>query len=136
MRVVAICALAASLALAGCTQSGGSSSSKDFSGEKAKVADKIGDLSKAGTGKKAAEVCDDIVTGALRDSIAAGNRSCAQEMKDAMDDADAFDLKVDAVTITGPKATARVKTKDRDKDVTRTFQPVKQGSGWRVSSFG
>ena len=137
MRAVAILVLAASFALAGCTQSGSSSSSsKKFSGEKAKVADKIGDLESAGTSKKAADVCDDIVTTELRDKIAAGSRSCAQEMKDAMDDADSFDLNVDAVTISGTKATAIVKTDDRGKDVTRTFELTKQGSGWRISSFG
>ena len=136
MRVPVILAFAA-LLLAGCGQTGSSSSnSKDFTGEQARVADKIVDLETAGTRKKAADVCDDIVTADLRNSIAAGNSSCAQEMKKAMDDADQFDLNVTDVQITGGKATATVKTDDRGKDVTRTFQLVKQGSGWRISSFG
>jgi hypothetical protein len=138
MRVPATLATVLALTLAGCTQTGSSSSnSKDFTGEQGKVADKIGDLETAGTQKEAADVCDDIVTSDLRASLAAGDSDCAQEMKKAMDDADAFDLDVTDVTISGTKATATVKTKDRDKSVTRTFELAKQaGSGWRISSFG
>src|SRR4051794_32408685 len=106
MRVVAICALAASLALAGCTQSGGSSSSKDFSGEKAKVADKIGDRSRPGPGKRPAGVGDNTAAGAPRDSIAGGTRPRAKEMKDGRDAAAAFPHKAAGVPTPAPKATA------------------------------
>jgi 1-aminocyclopropane-1-carboxylate deaminase/D-cysteine desulfhydrase-like pyridoxal-dependent ACC family enzyme len=138
MRLFATFVSVLALTLAGCGQTGSSSSSsKDFKGEQAKVSKAIGDLETAGSGGKAATVCDDIVTTDLKATIASGGSDCAQEMKKAMDDADAFDLNVTAVTITGTKATATVKTPDRGKDVTRTFTLAKQaGGGWRISSFG
>jgi hypothetical protein len=137
MRARAIVALIPLLVLVGCgTTTGSSSSSKDFSAEQQKVADKIGDLSTAGSRNKPADICDDIVTADLRGKIATTGSDCAQEMKKAVEDADAFDLDVTDVTITGSTAKATVSTKDRDKDVKRTFTLTRQGTAWRISSFG
>jgi hypothetical protein len=137
MRLSAIAVVVGVLALAGCGQTtGSSSSSKDFNAEQQKVADKIGDLSTDGSRNKPADICDDVVTADLRSKIAAGGSDCAAEMKKAIEDADAFDLDVKDVTITGDTAKARVSTKDHKKDVVRTFTLSRQGSSWRISDFG
>ena len=136
MRAAAVVLATSSvLALAGCTQSTKTSTSK-FSGESKAVAQKVADLASDGQGKKAAEICGSVVAGALRDQIAAAGSSCAEEMKKAIDDADGFDLEVTDVSVTGAKATAKVKGTSGGKDVIRTFSFVREAGGWRISAFG
>jgi hypothetical protein len=140
MRVhvtVAVLATALATGLAGCTATGANSSSTKFTGEQGKVAAKIADLQSDGSGGKAADVCDKVVTGDLKAKLAAPGSTCEQEMKKAMQDADGFDLEVTGVQINGPKATATVRSKGRGKTkITRTFGLTQAGGGWRISSFG
>jgi copper chaperone CopZ len=141
MRVPATAAVAAALlaaAVTGCAPTTtSSSSSKNFSGEQAKVADKIAALQSDGSAGKAAPVCDDLVTAGLKGKLAAPGSSCAQEVKKAMQDADGFDLKVTGVKVSGTEATATVQTKGRgSQKITRTFGLTKAADGWRISNFG
>ena len=57
-------------------------------------------------------------------------------MKKAIEDADAFDLEVQDVTISGTKATAREKGPDEGDGVLRTLALQKVGGAWRIDSFG
>jgi hypothetical protein len=57
-------------------------------------------------------------------------------MDKAIKDADDFELDVEDVTISGDKATAKVKGRDRDEDVVRDFEFVREGKDWRATSLG
>jgi hypothetical protein len=122
------------LALAGCTQQQ-SSDTGDFSGEEAKVAGLVGDLSDAAAKGDDNAVCSDILSATLQEEVA-GDESCISEVGKAFDDADATVIDVDDVTVTGEKATAEVSSKQLDGRVTRTFSFVKEDGDWRISSFG
>jgi hypothetical protein len=130
--------LAVVLALAafasGCA--GASSSADDFQGEERRVADVVEKLQTAGQTGDAAEICDEIISKALRDEIAEAGSDCEQEIDKAIKDADDFDLEVEDVTIQGDTATAKVKGRDQDKDVVRDFEFVREGGGWRATSLG
>lgn len=135
MRLAAVAAASSLLFLVGCTQTE-TSSVGDFQGAERDVAQRVADLADAGTKRKPADICGGIVSEDLQTQIAQGGADCTSEMKKAVEDADDFDLQVEDVTVTGGTATARVKSTDRDRTVTRTFQFVREGGDWRIDSFG
>ena len=134
MRVtVAILASTAAFALTACGQA---STTGDFTGEEETVATVIEDLSRSGDRREADSICDDLLTQALQDQVKAGSSSCAAEMKKALEDADAFDLEVKDVTVSGTSATAEVEGADEGEGVARTLELEKVGDDWRIASFG
>jgi hypothetical protein len=135
MRSAALAAAFSVLFLVGCTQTT-SSTTGNFQGAEKAVAQKVADLSDAGSKRKPADVCGGILSEALRAKVAQGGSSCDDEMKKAIEDVDQFDLTVNDVTVTGDRASARVQSKDRDTKVVRTFQFVRENGDWRISSFG
>ncbi len=119
------------LCIAGCGQQG--TSTADFEGEERRVAQVIADLQKASQGNDPAEICSRILAPDLVQRLEDGGRTCAQEIGDALDDADEFTLEIDRVQISGTTATARVEDySDRPRDVRLTREP----GGWRISSLG
>jgi hypothetical protein len=129
----AILAAGAALALGACGQA---STAGKFTGQKETVATVIEDLQRDGQRKKADDICEKLLTQELQDKVKAGSATCAAEMKKALDDADAFDLEVQTVTINGTTASARVKGKDEGDGVIRTLDLEKVGDSWRIASFG
>ena len=113
-----------------------SSSAGDFKGEQKQVADQVEKLQSAGETGDAKVICDEVLAKALTDQIAAAGSTCEQEMDKAIKDADDFDLDVEAVTIDGDRATAKVKGRDRGTDRVRDFQFVREGSDWRATEPG
>jgi hypothetical protein len=134
-RALAVTPLVA-LALAGCGQSSSSSSSSDFSGEEAKVAKVIDDLSSDGKDRKPADICDELLAASLKQRITSAGGKCATEMRKAIEDADGFDLTVKDVNVTGKSATAQVRSTDDGKTLTRTFSLKAEGGKWRIEKFG
>jgi hypothetical protein len=69
--------------------------------------------------------------------MAAGGSTCAQQLDDALKDADDNDLSVEAVTVDGTTATARVKGRiGGDEDAVRTLEFERSGQDWRITSLG
>ena len=135
MRAPAAClAVAAALALPACT--GQTSSAGDFEGEEEVVATVVEDLQRYGSRREADTICDDLLTTELQGAVKAGSATCAAELKKALDDADAFELDVQDVTVSGTTATARVEGADEAEGVMRTLELEKVGEDWRISSFG
>jgi hypothetical protein len=126
-------ALAVAVLLGGCTQQ--TTSSNDFKGPEKAVAQVVLDLSQDAQRGRQADVCGQILSAKLQKAVA-GDSSCDSEVKKAFEDADAADIKVDDVTITGDKATAVVHSDDHDTEVKRTFQLVREKGDWRIDSFG
>jgi hypothetical protein len=125
-------ALVLTLALAGCSTAG--SSSSKFSGAQGDVAKVVSDLAQAGQRKDAQKICTQIIAQSLVRQIGAAGTTCQAEMKKAIDDADDFDLTVQRVNVHGSQATAVVK---RGKTgPTATFKFVRQQGSWRATSFG
>jgi hypothetical protein len=132
----ALVALALTLAVLGTGCAAASSSSKKFSGEQGKVADKVEKLQSAGESRDAKAICDDVLAKDLRDQIAAPGSTCENEVDKAIKDADDFKLEVEAVKISGGTATAQVKGRDRGSQRIRTFTFVREGSDWRATDLG
>ena len=73
----------------------------------------------------------------LADAMAAGRSTCAQQLDDALKDADDNELTVESVTVDGTTATARVKGRDgADGDAIRTFEFEREGQDWKITSLG
>jgi hypothetical protein len=133
MRPAAVVLLLA-LGLAACGQP---SSATRFEGDEGAVAQVVEDLQADGERGNADDICNDLLAKAMQERIAAGDRSCAEEMKVTIEDADAFELEVQDVTVQGATATAKVKgTDEDDAGINRTFEFAKEGNRWRILSFG
>jgi hypothetical protein len=126
-------AVIAALVLGAC---GEASTAGKFTGEDETVATVIEDLQRNSERGEADQICDDLLTEALQETVKDGSSSCAAELKKALDDADAFDLEVQDVTVSGTTATAKVKGPDEGDGVLRTLELEKVGDAWRIDSFG
>jgi len=125
--------LALGAALAGCGAT--PSSAGDFEGDQKAVADAIEEIQSAAQRREADRLCRDLLSRRLRDGIAAGGTSCDSEVGKATEDADAYELEVQKVNVTGTTASATVKGEAGDRDVTRTVRLVKEDGRWRVDAF-
>ncbi len=115
---------------------GSSSSAGKFAGEEQKVADVVEKLQSAGETGDAKAICDDVLAASLREQVQADGSTCEQELDKAIKDADDFDLEVQDVAITGTKATAEVKGRDRGAERVRRFEFVREGASWRATALG
>jgi 1-aminocyclopropane-1-carboxylate deaminase/D-cysteine desulfhydrase-like pyridoxal-dependent ACC family enzyme len=121
------------VAAAGCGVQ--SSSATKFKGDAADVAQVVEDIQTAGERQDESKMCA-LLTESLRSEVSATGSTCAKEMEKAIKDADAFELEVQKVTVTGTTASAVVKGEANDQDKVRTFTFAKEGRDWRASSFG
>jgi hypothetical protein len=123
----------AAFLLAGCTQQ--TKASNDFKGPEKAVAQVVLDLSDDAARGRQADVCGQILSARLEKAVA-GDSSCVGELKKAFEDADTAQIEVDDVTITGDTATAVVHSDDREDEISRTFELVREKGDWRIDSFG
>src|SRR5436309_441161 len=112
---LAALALLPALALGACGQTA-KDSAGDFKGDQKAVAQVVEDLQDAGRKGDAGKICTDLLTPALVTRIQqASSGKCDSVLKDALSDADAFELQVQKVTITGDRADAVVQSQAGDK---------------------
>jgi hypothetical protein len=130
-RSVAV--LLAAVALAGCTTTGSSSSSKKFKGAQGDVATVVSDLKSAAQRKSVDKICSQILATTLVDRLDQAGTSCGQEVDKAITDADEYGLDVQAVTVTGTQATAKVR-QGKDGRV-KTLSFVREASRWKLSGI-
>ncbi len=130
----ALCVLA--VAVAGCGASA-SDSSKNFDGQERSVARTIEDLEKAGRDGAEGTVCTKLFSETLLAALKKQGTNCTTAVKEALEDTDAFDLKVEDVKISGTTATAKVKSgrsgSDQKED---TITLEQQASAWKIVSLG
>jgi len=135
--VAVMCTLLLAVVAAGCAQAGSSGdSSTHFKGQQHDVAATVEDLQSAASKHDEGQVCSQLLAKQLVDRLDAMPGGCQAEVKAALKDTDTTDLTVEAVTINGGDATARVKTENGSKDKTTTLQLAKEAGRWKVSSFG
>jgi hypothetical protein len=128
------------LALGACGQSS-KDSAKDFQGDQKAVAQAIEELQTQGSKRSsdsARKICSDLLAPALVARISqASSKPCDAVIKDALGDADAFELQVKKVTINGNRATAVVASQTSgEKDRTDTLTLEKVGGAWKIASLG
>jgi hypothetical protein len=119
--------------VAGCG-AGQESSADRFRGAEAEIAEVVDELQSAGRSKDAAKICGEIFSASLAERFRAGGRDCVDEVGEAVDDADDYDLDVRDVTVTGNTATAVVRQGD-DPPVTATFEFERLRGDWRATSL-
>jgi hypothetical protein len=128
----ALCLLALVASGCGATKT---DSAKKFKGEQQKVAAVVEALEKAARQNKPKDVCTKLLSPTLLATLKQQETNCNTAVKEAFADADSLDLSVDAVTLDGAKATAKVisGTGSNEKTDTLDFQHV--GTTWKISSL-
>ena len=136
VRGLALAALATLLIAAGCAPLSSSSSKNTtkFQGAQKDVAQAVDDLEAAANDGDGAKICNDLISSAFRQKLAA-HGACASVVKEAIKDADSVGMKVDQVRISGDTATARVTYETGKKDRTGTIPLVREGGGWRIDTL-
>lgn len=127
-----ILALLAALALAGCSGQKKNDSAADFNGDQKAVAQVVDDLSNAGSDKNTKEICGTIFAPEVADQLKQGDNDCQSVVEEQLKDANAFDLDVTSVKVTGDTATARVTSKYDGQDEVKTLRFRKDGQAWRL----
>jgi hypothetical protein len=124
-------------ALAGCTtQRTASDSASKFRGDQRLVANVVENLQRAASKNDQAQICRDLLAKPLVTQLAQHGGTCERAVRTALKDTDLTDLSVTAVRITGPSARAQVTFANNGKDRRQGLDLVKEGTVWRIGSFG
>jgi hypothetical protein len=121
--------------LSGCAAQSKSSNAKDFTGDQKSIATVIDDLSNAASDRDGKAVCDSILTSDDAAKLKQGTKTCADVVKDQLEDADVYKLDVKSIKVDGATATAVVESQFDGKDAPRTLSLVKQGNSWRIDGL-
>jgi Domain of unknown function (DUF4878) len=134
--------VAAALTLSACGQAS-KDSSGDFKGDQKVVAQTVEDFQSAASKANGDKICDELLAADLVAKVKAAAQktdpkgTCADGLKDALRDADSFELTVKKVSIDGTTATAVVESDDTGDDkATDTLTLTKAGDGWKISALG
>jgi hypothetical protein len=134
-RLVALLA-ALPLVLGACGQTVADSAG-DFKGDQKDVAQTIEDLQSFARKGQADKICTELLAADLVTQIKTASKdTCDKGLKDSLADADAFELSVKKVTITGDQAVATVLAEAGDDNTTQTLKLVKVASAWKISTLG
>ena len=112
-------------------------SATDFQGDQKAVAQTVEDLQSASRKQDGDKICAALLAPTLVAQIKkASGGDCEKGVKDALSDADSFELQVQKVTVSGAKASAVVKSEGGDKDRVDTLELVKDRGAWRIATLG
>ena len=128
----ALCALA--FAVSGCGATA-QDSAKEFKGEEQKVAETVERLESAARADEPARVCTALLSDDLLATLKKQGTNCTTAVKDAIADADSFDLAVEDVTIAGDKATVEVISGKGSDEKSDTLDLARDGSAWKIASL-
>jgi hypothetical protein len=119
------------LSCAGCA---GAVSTTKFSGEKRVIAQLISNFQgHASTGDEKA-VCGQYLARALQTSLAKG-RGCKKAVEEQLHEIDDFNLGIEAISIDGVKASAKVKSTFAGKQQLSTLLLVKEAGAWKIAGL-
>ena len=134
-RLVALLA-ALPLILGACGQAA-KDSAGDFRGDQRDVAQTVEDLQSFARKGDAGKICTELLAPNLVARITSSSKKpCDTALKDTIADADAFELQVKKVTVSGDKASAVVVSQGGKKDRTDTLQLVRNRSAWKITTLG
>ena len=127
-----LCFLALGLAACGAEPR---DSAQDFAGDERAVAAAVEDLESAARDNDTEAVCTKLFAQRLLSTLEQGGTDCAEAVEDAFQDADAVEITVDEVTISGDTARAKVTSGTGGSKRTDTLALEKVGADWRISSL-
>lgn len=131
--VAALCVL--SFAVAGCGAAA-SDSSKSFDGQERAVARAVEDLEQAGRDGSEKRICKELFAASLLKALDKQGTNCTTAVKEGLRDADSYDMEVQDVTISGTRATAKVKSgRSGESQKTDTLALAREGSAWKIASL-
>jgi hypothetical protein len=122
------------MAVSGCG-SAAKDSAKQFKGEQRQVAATVERLETDARADKAGSVCTALLSDTLLATLKKQGTNCKTAVKDAIDDADSFDLTVDDVSIAGDKATVKVISGKGSAKKADTLEMARDGSDWKIASL-
>jgi hypothetical protein len=133
VRTAAVLSLLA-LVATGCG-AGAKDSTKEFKGEKQRVAAVVEQIEKAARDNKPDTVCSKLLTARRLKIIDDLGTTCRTGVKDSFKDADSFDLTVDDVTIKGDTATAKITSGTGSKKKSDTLTLKRDGTVWKIDAL-
>jgi hypothetical protein len=135
-RSLAVALFVPALGLGACTQAD-KNSSTNFKGDQKAVAAAVEDLSEAGRKGDSNRICEQLLARDLVRTIEqASDGRCAKVVDEALQDADAFDMSVEKVDVSGTTATATVKSETGKNDRTDQLRLVRDGRNWKIAALG
>ena len=127
-----LCFLALSLAACGAEPR---DSAEEFTGEERAVAATVEDLESAARDNDTEAVCTKLFAQRQLSTLEQQGTDCVAAVEDAFRDADAMEITVDDVTISGDTARAKVTSGTGASKKTDTLALEKVGAAWRISSL-
>jgi Putative lumazine-binding len=110
-------------------------SAEEFTGDERAVASAVEDLESAARDSNSEAVCTKLFAQRLLATLERQGTDCAEAVEDAFQDADAMELTVDKVTISGDTARAQVTSGVGGSKRTDTLELEKVGTAWRIASL-
>ena len=110
-------------------------SAKEFKGDEQAVAAAVENLESAARDNDNELVCTKLFAQRLLATLEQRGTDCAEAVEDAFRDADAMEITVDEVTISGDSARARVTSGRGGSKKTDTLGLERVGAAWRISSL-
>jgi hypothetical protein len=110
-------------------------STSAFKGEQQKVAQAIAHLQSHATALEAKKICAEDLAAARVAQLNAAPGRCKQAIESQLKQIDSFETTVQSVQISGPAATARVKSVVAGKKTVQTITLTKEGGKWKVSGL-
>ena len=133
MRSAALlCFLVLSLAACGAEPR---DSAEEFTGDERAVAAAVEDLESAARDNDTKAVCTKLFAQRLLSTLKQQGTDCAEAVEDAFQDADAMEITVEEVTISGDTARAQVTSGTGSSKKADTLGLEKVGAAWRISSL-
>lgn len=134
---VFLSALAAVVALTGCSSQSTSKAADDYSGAQKDVVTVVDDLINNAAKKDGKEICTTVFAATLADKLKNGTTDCADAVGDQLDDASNWDLDVveKGVTVSGNTATVKTTSDFDGKTTPRTLTLAKQDNDWRITGI-
>lgn len=121
--------------LAGCGAAS-QDSAKEFKGEERVVAVAVEDLEDAARRDQPQLICERLLARSLVARLRRAGTNCRTAVNEALEDADAFDLTAEDVTIRGTSATVRVTSGTGSDEKTDTLLLEREGRAWKIASLG
>ena len=134
MRPAAALCLAA-LAVAGCGTAA-QDSSEDFSGDERTVAAAVERLETAARDDDAQKICASLLSDKLLGTLRRQGTNCRTAVREAISDADSFDLAVKEVDISGAVATVKVESGAGSERKDDALRLERDGGAWKIVSLG
>ncbi len=133
-RVTALlCAPLLALGLSACAQTVSTSGLK---GDAKAAGETIKDLQSNATAGEPKKICHDDLASSVVKRLESASGGCQEAIKKQLAEILSVELTVESVQVSGTSATARVKSVYSGKKKISTISLVKEGSKWKISSFG